>query len=36
MPAKLHRCVKKVAPKKGTKSAWAICTAAMKKAKKKR
>jgi hypothetical protein len=28
MPAAFKRCVKKVAAKKGTKSAYAICTAA--------
>ena len=35
MPAKLERCVKKVAKKKGKKSAWAICTASVMKKKKK-
>ena len=31
MPAKLERCVKKVKKQKGTKSAWAICKASLKK-----
>lgn len=28
MPAKLHRCVRAVAPRTGERRAWAICTAA--------
>lgn len=35
MPKKMDRCVKKVSKTKGKSSAYAICTAAMKKAKKK-
>ena len=36
MPAKLERCVKKVVGQgRGKSSAYAICTASMKKAKKK-
>ena len=31
MPAKLERCVKQVKKKKGVNSAYAICTAALKK-----
>lgn len=33
MPAKLERCVEKVKGKKGVQSAYAICTAVMKKDK---
>lgn len=33
MPAKLERCVDKLEGKKGVRSAYAICTAAMKKAR---
>lgn len=36
MPVKLHRCVDKVKGQHGTRSAWAICTAAMQKHKKKK
>lgn len=35
MPKKLERCVKKVAKKKSKKSAYAICTASLKKRRKK-
>lgn len=31
-PAKLERCVRKVKKQKGTRNAWAICTAALKRA----
>lgn len=34
MPKKLERCVKKVKKQKDVKSAFAICTATMKKSKK--
>lgn len=35
-PAKLERCVKKVAKKKGVKSAYAICKASMKRKNRRR
>ena len=34
MPAKLERCVKKVGKNKSKSSAYAICTASLKKGKK--
>jgi len=36
MPAKLERCVKKVRKKKGTKNAWAICVASIRKKQSKK
>jgi len=36
MPAKLHRCVKKVKAKGGATNPWAVCQASMKKAAKKK
>ena len=36
MPAALERCVAKVKGKKGAKSAYAICNAAMKKDKERK
>lgn len=36
MPKKLEECVDKVKGKKGVKSAWAICTSSMQKAKKRK
>ena len=35
MPKRLEKCVKQVAKTKGKNSAYAICTASLKKAKKK-
>lgn len=35
MPKKLERCVKQVSKTKSTSSAYAICTASMKKGKSK-
>jgi len=35
MPKKLHRCVKKVEKKGGAVDPWAVCQAAINKAKKK-
>ena len=35
MPKKMDRCVKQVAKTKGKNAAYAICTASLKKAKKK-
>ena len=36
MPRKMDRCVSKVKGKKGMKNAYAICTAAMKRKKRKK
>lgn len=36
MPKSVERCVKKLTPKKGKNSAWAICQASHKKRSKKR